>query len=122
MNAPIATQISQMPRLSNLRREKKIDIIYEIQATTFTSETKKCPECGERNKEEFPEGIDGKIQYGNGIKAAIINFLTIQMMSLKRVQEHFTGDTVLQFIHPSRGMEAIEDIGIPAQIWWNYCP
>ena len=152
---------------------KKIDIIYEVEETTFTSDTKKCPNCGEKNKVEFPEGIDGKIQYGNGIKAAIINFLAIQMMSLERVQEHFkgligkfisqatmlkyiaqfsasleswenqmreellqskvihvdetsmrvngtnhwihtysAGDIVLQFIHPSRGLEATEDIGI----------
>ncbi len=35
--------------------------------------------------------MDGKIQYGNGIKAAIINFLAVQMMSFQRVQEYFNG-------------------------------
>ena len=152
---------------------KKIDIIYEIQETTYRADTKECPECGERNKAEFPDGIDGKIQYGDGIKASIINFLMVQMISLIRVQEHFrgltgrsisrsvmlkyiehfaeflkewenkmidkilqcpviyvdetsmrvngknywvhtygAGDITLQFVHPSRGVEAIEDIGI----------
>lgn len=158
---------------SKTEQRKKIDIVYEVQETTFSSETKVCPGCGEKNKADFPKGIDGKIQYGNGIKAAIINFLMVQMMSLQRVQEHFkgligraisqatllkyivecssslsdwedrmkkmllkavviyvdetsmrvdkktnwvhsysAGDTVLQFVHPSRGTEAIEDIGI----------
>ena len=159
--------------ITKSEKRKKIDIIYEVQETIFTSDTKKCPDCGEKNKAEFPEGIDGKIQYGNGIKAAIINFLAIQMISLVRVQEHFkgligkfisqatmlkciaqfsisleswegqaietllrskviyvdetsmrvngknywihtysAGDIVLQFIHPSRGTEAIDEIGI----------
>ena len=158
---------------TKIDQRKKIDIIYEIVETTFTAETKECPDCGEKTKVDFPEGIDGKVQYGNGIKASIINFLMVQMMSLIRVQEHFkgltgrfisravmlkyidhfaqsleewedimieellkipviyvdetsmrvnkknhwvhnysAGDITLQFIHPSRGAEAIEDIGI----------
>ena len=35
--------------------------------------------------------MDGKIQYGIGIKATIINFLFAQMISLERVQEHLKG-------------------------------
>lgn len=158
---------------TKIDQRKKIDIVYEIVEETFNAETKKCPDCGEKTKADFPEGIDGKIQYGNGIKAAIINFLMIQMMSLIRVQEHFkgltgrfiarsvmlkyieifafslkdwedkmieeilksrviyvdetsmrvnkknhwvhnysSGDITLQFVHPSRGSEGIEDLGI----------
>jgi len=70
---------------------KKIDIIYEIVEHTVISETKKCPECGEINKGKFPKGMDGKVQYGIGIKASIINYLMVQMMSLERVQELFKG-------------------------------
>ena len=61
---------------TKIDQRKKIDIIYEIVETTFTAETKECPDCGEKTKVDFPEGIDGKVQYGNGIKASIINFLT----------------------------------------------
>lgn len=72
-------------------KRKLIDIVYEIQETEVTAETKQCPDCGEKTKAEFPQGFEGKIQYGIGIKAAIINFLVAQMMSLARVQEHFKG-------------------------------
>lgn len=70
---------------------KKIDIIYEVTEHSVCSETKKCPECGHKNKGAFPQGMDGKVQYGLGIKASIINFLMIQMISLERVQEHLRG-------------------------------
>ena len=69
----------------------KIDIIYEITEHTVKSEHKKCSECGHLNKGKFPKGMDGKVQYGNGIKASIINFLMVQMISLERVGEHFKG-------------------------------
>ena len=72
---------------------KTIDILYEIQETTLISETRQCLHCRTKTKAGFPEGVNGKIQYGNGIKAAIINFLMVQMMSLQRVQEHFKGLT-----------------------------
>ena len=125
------------------------------------------------NKGVFPENMSGPLQYGIGVKAAIINFVIIQMISFNRVGEHFKGligkyispsvmqkyisqfsrslkewedrmkgeilksgfihvdetsmrvnkknywihtyscgDLVLQFLHPNRGREAINDIGI----------
>ena len=74
-------------------REKReiLDIEYVIKKKIYTAVTKECSECGEENKAKFPQGIDGPIQYGIGVKAAIINFLMVQMMSLQRVQEHFKG-------------------------------
>lgn len=158
---------------SGTEERKKIDIIYEVVTHTVTAEIIECPDCGHINKGNFPKGMDGKIQYGDGIKAAIINFLAVQMMSLERVQEHFKGiigrfisqavmlkylaqmsaslkeweekqierllsspvmycdetsmrvdkvnhwvhsysygDITLKFIHPKRGIDAIEDINI----------
>ena len=152
---------------------KEIDIVYERHEHTVIVESKECPDCGQENIAEFPQGMNGPLQYGIGIKAAIINFLCFQMLPLKRVQDHFTsligrvispatmlkyvtnfsetlefweqctidqalkagvmhidetsmrvnkktfwvhtyscGDLVLQFIHPSRGRDAINDIGI----------
>lgn len=76
---------------SETEQRKKIDIIYEVVEHTVTSEVKVCPDCGTRNKGKFPKGMDGKLQYGNGVKATIINFLCAQMVSLERVEEHLKG-------------------------------
>lgn len=160
-------------KVTDTEQRKSVDIFYTVSETTFTAETKECPQCQEKTKAKFPQGIDGKIQYGIGVKAAIINFLIVQMMSLQRVQEHFTGligrtisqsimlkyivqfseslkeweksvkiqllaakvlyldetstrvnkknywihtcsagDIVLQIVHPNRGIEGIQEMGI----------
>ena len=78
-------------KITSTETRKSIDISYTVEETSFTAETRECPRCHEKTKADFPKGIDGKIQYGIGIKAAIINFLMVQMMSLQRVQEHFKG-------------------------------
>lgn len=84
---------SDLSRIEVEKKEerKKIDIIYQIITHTVICETKTCPDCATVNKGKFPEGMDGKVQYGIGIKASIINFLCAQMISLERVQEHFKG-------------------------------
>ena len=160
-------------KVKSTEERQEIDIVYEIQTHTVISETKDCPHCGTENKGNFPKGMNGPIQYGIGIKASIINFVMVQMLSLQRTGEHFKGllgriispsimlkyisnfsnslefweaeivrqllnsmvihvdetsmrvnkknywihtyscgDLVLQFLHPSRGREAIHDIGI----------
>ena len=75
----------------NTEERKEIDILYEIHERTVISESKQCPDCGQETIAAFPTGMDGPIQYGIGIKAAIINFLIFQMIPLQRVQDHFTG-------------------------------
>ena len=70
---------------------RKIDIIYKVEILTVTSEVKTCPSCGEETKGVFPKDMPGKLQYGNGIKASVIDFLCAQMLSLERIQEHFKG-------------------------------
>ncbi len=69
---------------------KKLDLVYEVVEESFVGETKQC-QCGYVNPPSFPSGIEGEVQYGNGIKSTIINFLMVQMMSLERVQEHLHG-------------------------------
>ena len=77
--------------VTDTEQRTTIDIEYTIKEKNHTSETRKCSECEGETKAPFPEGVDGKVQYGIGIKAAVINFLMVQMMSMQRIQEHFTG-------------------------------
>ena len=78
-------------KIHGKEERKEIDISYEIITHTVVAEVKKCHECGKLNKGEFPKGMDGPVQYGDGIKSAIINYMVIQMMSLQRIQEHMMG-------------------------------
>ena len=84
------TKLSDVEVYETQEREK-IDIVYEVIKHAVVSEVKICPECGTKNKGKFPKGMDGKVRYGIGIKATIINFLCVQMVSLERVQEHLKG-------------------------------
>ena len=75
-------------KVTGTDERQKIDILYEVVTHTVIAEIKACPNCGKSNKGSFPEGMDGKIQYGDSVKAMIINFMCVQMMSLQRLQEH----------------------------------
>jgi len=80
---------SKLPDDEESREE--IDIIYEIRRKKVTIEIRRCDECGTVTKGEFPDGMDGPLQYGIGIKAAIINYIMVQMFSYERCSEHFKG-------------------------------
>jgi len=95
---------------------KKIDIIYEIVEHTVNAEIKECPCCGHLNKANFPQGMDGKIQYGIGIKASIINFLMVQMMSLEKVSEHFRG-LIGRFISDAVMLKYIAQFSLSLEEW-----
>jgi transposase len=71
----------------DVERRTKIDIIFETVTEHVDVEIKKCPSCETINKGRFPEDMPGPLQYGNGIKAYIINLIITQMVSLNRVQQ-----------------------------------
>lgn len=75
-------------KVKGREERQKIDILYEVVTHKVISEQKNCPDCGHVNKGKFPVGMDGKLQYGDTVKAMIINFIVVQMMSLQRLQEH----------------------------------
>ena len=77
--------------ITDTEQRKTIDIEYVVIEKNLISETKKCSECQEETKAPFPNGVDGKVQYGMGIKAMAINFLIVQMISMQRIQEYFAG-------------------------------
>ena len=150
-----------------------MDLEYTVIRKVFYAETRRCLDCGEKTKAHFPEAVESRFQYGLGIKAGIINFLAVEMMSFNRVAKHFKGilgrliseatmlkslillgeklkdweqkvkddllkapviyvdetsmrvnkknhwihtasygDSVLQTIHPKRGVEGIKDMGL----------
>jgi transposase len=107
--------LTEVP-VKNTEERKLIDILYEITTHTVIAEIKVCPGCGHVNKGPFPAGMDGEMQYGMGIKAAIINYLLVQMMSLQRVQEHFMG-LIGRLISQATMLKYIFQIHISLEKW-----
>jgi len=68
-------------------RRTKIDIIFEKVTEHVDAEIKQCTSCDATVKGIFPADMSGPLQYGNGLKAYIINLLVCQMISLNRVQK-----------------------------------
>jgi len=68
-------------------RRTKIDIVFEKVVDHIDAEIKECPRCHSRTKGDFPDDRAGALQYGNGLKAYIINLVVCQMVAIGRVQK-----------------------------------
>lgn len=68
-------------------RRTKIDIVFEKTVEHVDVEVKNCSNCKATIKGAFPKDMPGPLQYGNGLKAYIINLLICQMISLNRAQK-----------------------------------
>jgi transposase len=68
-------------------RRTKIDIIFEKTVEHVEAQVKNCPTCCAEVKGAFPADMPGPLQYGNGLKAYVINMLVCQMVALNRVQK-----------------------------------
>ena len=51
------------------------------------AEVKHCPSCDSTVKADFPSDMHGPLQYGDGLKAFVVNLLVCQMVALNRVQK-----------------------------------
>ncbi len=71
----------------HIERRTKIDIIFEKTVAHVDVEVKHCQDCNAVVKGKFPNDMPGPLQYGNWIKAYIINLLIAQMISLNRAQK-----------------------------------
>jgi hypothetical protein len=72
---------------SSRERRTQIDIVFEKTMEHFDAEIKQCPRCHETTKAEFPKGVHGKLQYGNGLKAFVIHLMISQMVAVNRVKK-----------------------------------
>ena len=68
-------------------RRTKIDIVFEKVVEHIDAEIKQCPTCDSTVKGKFPSAMHGPLQYGDGLKAFVINLLVCQMVALNRVQK-----------------------------------
>lgn len=95
-------------------RRTKIDIVFEKVVEHVDAEIKQCPECASTVKGLFPADMSGPLQYGNGLKAYLVNLMVAQMLPLARTQaltesllgERLSESTLLNFI--SRLHQALE--------------
>lgn len=75
---------------TQVERRSKIDIVFEKVVEHVDAEIKQCPTCEATVKGRFPTDLQGPLQYGNGLKAFVINLLVCQMVALNRVQKLLT--------------------------------
>jgi len=91
---------------SHLESRRKIDIVFEKIIERVDAEVKICIDCGTTVKGRFPPDMPGPLQYGDGLKAYVINLLVCQMISLSRTQglvksiigEIIAQSTLLKFV------------------------
>ncbi|WP_303906900.1 IS66 family transposase [Thiohalomonas denitrificans] len=87
-------------------RRTKIDIVFEKVAEHVDAEIKQCPECTSTVKGLFPADMAGPLQYGNGLKAYLVNLMVGQMLPLARTRsltesllgERLSESTLLNFV------------------------
>jgi len=72
---------------THIERRTKIDIVFEKVVEHVDAEIKRCPICDSTVKGIFPADMHGPLQYGDGLKAFVINLLVCQMVAVNRVQK-----------------------------------
>jgi transposase len=78
--------LSDVP-CSGFERRTKMDIVFEKVIEHVDAEIKQCPRCASSVKGLFPADMHGPLQYGNGLKAFVIDLLIGQMVALNRAQK-----------------------------------
>jgi transposase len=81
-----AEDLNDVPCMQYERRTK-IDIVFEKVVEHVDAEVKQCPTCKATVKGQFPANMHGPLQYGDGLKAFVVNLLVFQMVALNRVQK-----------------------------------
>lgn len=84
--ARCGSDLKNTPCIDHERRTK-IDIVFEKVVTHVDAEIKNCPNCKAQTKGQFPADLHGPLQYGDGVKAYLINLVIAQMVALARAQK-----------------------------------
>jgi transposase len=75
-------------KIEGVEKRQVFDIPkVKMVVTEHQAEIKICPQCGEKNKGKFPEGISQATQYGVETKAVAVYFNQYQMIPLARTKE-----------------------------------
>ena len=82
--ASCGADLADTPSLSG-RRRTRIDILFEKVVHRVDAQVEDCPRCHRRTTGRFPADMPGPPQYGNGLKAYMMNLLIAQMVPLDRV-------------------------------------
>lgn len=101
-----------------IERRTKIDIIFEKTEEHVDVEVKQCPSCSATVKATFPDDMPGPIQYGNGIKAYVIQLLVSQMVALNRVAD-MASTLIGRVISDSTMLGFIFRLYLALEIWEN---
>lgn len=112
--------LSQLPS-DRPERRTKVDIVFEKVVLHVDAESKACPACQAVTRGRFPSDMKGPLQYGEGVKAYVLNLVIAQMISLNRVQKSIqtligmmiSEATILKYVlQLHRALEGWERAGI----------